>query len=107
MPIAPVGGRIFTPPIASPTASSPIGAAAATTGTQPASFGDAVVGALENLNAQQTQADQLATRAATGDLTDVHDYMIAATQANLATELTVAVRNKAVEAFTEIMRMQV
>ena len=33
--------------------------------------------------------------------------MIAATQAQLATELTVAVRNKALESFNEIMRMQV
>ena len=32
---------------------------------------------------------------------------IAATQASLATELTVAVRNKAVEAFNDIMRMQI
>ncbi len=32
--------------------------------------------------------------------------MIAATQAKVATELTVAVRNKAIEAFQEIMRLQ-
>ena len=62
---------------------------------------------LENLQAVQSTADNLAVKAATGDLTDVHDYMIAATQASLATQLTVAVRNKAVDAFNEIMRMQV
>jgi flagellar hook-basal body complex protein FliE len=33
--------------------------------------------------------------------------MIASTQASLATELTVAVRNRAVESFQEIMRMQI
>ncbi len=55
----------------------------------------------------QTNADSLAVQAATGDLTNVHDYMIAATEASLATELTVAVRNKAVEAFNQIMNMGV
>jgi flagellar hook-basal body complex protein FliE len=46
-------------------------------------------------------------QAATGDLQDVHDYTIAATKAQLATELTVAIRNKAVESFNDIMRMPV
>ena len=70
-------------------------------------FGNAVGNALDSLEKVQANADDLATKAATGDLTDVHDYMIAATQASLATELTVAVRNKAVEAFNDILRMQV
>jgi flagellar hook-basal body complex protein FliE len=70
-------------------------------------FGQTVVDALENLEKVQDKADGLAVNAATGDLSDVHDYMIAATEASVQTELTVAVRNKAVEAFTEIMRMQV
>ena len=62
---------------------------------------------LDKLQAAQATADNLAAQAATGDLNDVHDYMIAANEASLATELTVAVRNKAVEAFNEIMRMQI
>lgn len=71
-----------------------------------AGFGDMVTGAMESLDALHGSADSLAIQAATGDLTDVHEYTIAATQAELATQLTVAVRDKAVEAFTDIMRMQ-
>jgi flagellar hook-basal body complex protein FliE len=72
-----------------------------------AGFGDMVARALQNVQQTHASADSLAQAAATGNATDVHDYMIAATQANLATELTVAVRNKAVEAFNDIMRMQI
>jgi flagellar hook-basal body complex protein FliE len=61
---------------------------------------------LQNVQAAQHEADNLAVQAATGSLTDVHDYLVASTQAALATQLTVALRNKAVEAFNEIMRMQ-
>jgi len=70
-------------------------------------FGSVIVDALEGLQATQKHADSLAVKASTGDLNDVHDYMIAAAEASLATEFTVAVRNRAVEAFNEIMRMQV
>ena len=44
-------------------------------------------------------------QAVTGTLSNPHDYMIAATEASLNTQMTVAVRNKALEAFNEIMRM--
>jgi flagellar hook-basal body complex protein FliE len=69
-------------------------------------FAAAMAQGLQSVQALQQGADQLSVQAATGQLTDVHDYMIAATQAQVATELTVAVRNKAIEAFQEIMRMQ-
>jgi len=81
------------------------GAAGAVSGTQ--GFGQSLVKALDGLQGAQAKADGLAVQAATGDLTNVHDYMIAATEASLATELTVAVRNKAVEAFNQIMNMAV
>jgi flagellar hook-basal body complex protein FliE len=70
-------------------------------------FGDVVVKALDGLQSVQGNADSLAVKAATGDLTDVSNYTIAASQANLATDFTVALRDKAVEAFQSIMGMQV
>jgi flagellar hook-basal body complex protein FliE len=54
----------------------------------------------------QSTSNELAIKAVTGDLDDVHDYTVASSEAKLALELTAAVRNKAVDAFTEIMRMQ-
>jgi flagellar hook-basal body complex protein FliE len=76
------------------------------TGTGKA-FGSMVLDGLDKLERVQDTSDQLAVKAATGDLNAIHDYTIAATEANVTTQLTVAVRNKAVEAFNEIMRMQV
>jgi flagellar hook-basal body complex protein FliE len=72
-----------------------------------AGFGALMTQGLERLEGLHDTSDALAVQAATGDLRDIHDYMIASTQSSVATELTVAVRNKAVEAFSEIMRMQV
>lgn len=64
-----------------------------------------VLGGIDQLQQMQATASDLAVQAVTGQLEDVHDYTIAASQASLAIELTAAVRNKAVEAFNEIMRM--
>jgi flagellar hook-basal body complex protein FliE len=84
--------------------------ATATTGTQAAGGGDfasVLSSSLDQLQATQTNADNLAQQAATGDLTDVSDYMIASNEASLATQTVVALKNQAVSAFNEIMRMQV
>ena len=100
MTVAPVG------PVSIPVVAPITPPDGAPTGTSGASFGDQLAQGLNALQQSHLKADDLAAQAATGDLLDVHDYMIAATEASLATQLTVAIRNKAVDAFNEIMRMQ-
>ena len=109
--IPPIGSALANVGAITPTVpTAPTAPTAAADGTAAASssgFGDALAKAVDNLDATQAKSDNLAVKAATGNLTDVHDYTIASTEATLTTELTVAVRNKAVDAFNEIMRMQV
>ena len=99
MTVSPVGFTPIMPPVVAPSTS------AATTATSGQNFATTLANGLENVQGLQNNADALAVEAATGQLTDVHQYTIAATKAQLATELTVAIRNKAVEAFNEIMKM--
>jgi len=75
-------------------------------GAAGATNNNAFANALDGLQAAQDNADGLAVQAATGSLVDVHNYTIAATESQLMTDLTVAVRDRAVESFNEIMRMQ-
>lgn len=97
-----VGAAAPLGPLA-PVAPAPAaGAAGATSGT---GFADTLSSVVDHLSAVQQNADSLATQVATGTLQNPHDYLIAATEASLTTQMTVAVRNKALEAFNEIMRM--
>ncbi len=61
---------------------------------------------LQSVQASQGKADDLALKVADGTLSDPAQYTMAANEASLGLQLTLAVRNKAVEAFQEIMRMQ-
>ena len=70
-----------------------------------ADFAGAVTNSLGQLEQLDRTSAGKAVQAATGTLSDVQDYVIAATQAQLATQLTTTVRNKALDAFNEIMRM--
>ncbi|TDN42865.1 flagellar hook-basal body complex protein FliE [Curtobacterium flaccumfaciens] len=80
----------------------------ATTGT--GATGDGFAASLGNAvdGLQQLQSDSktLALKAVTGNLDDIHDATIASTRAQVTLELVAAVRNKGVDAFNEIMRMQ-
>ncbi|MFI7585867.1 flagellar hook-basal body complex protein FliE [Spongisporangium articulatum] len=81
------------------------GAANQAAATRGADFAKSIESSLNNVAQLDQTAQNKAISAATGDLTDVHDYVIAATQAQVATELTTTVRNKALDSFNEIMRM--
>ena len=89
-------GAAGATPFVPPTFSGPSGAGGA-------GFSDA----LKGVTGLTGTADSLAQGVATGTLTDVHQFTAAAAKAQLGVELTVAVRNRAVEAYQEIMRMQV
>jgi flagellar hook-basal body complex protein FliE len=69
-------------------------------------FGSMLNNAITNLSNQETQVDQLNTRFISGDLPDVHQLTIATEKASLGLELTLQVRNKIIEAYQDVMRMQ-
>lgn len=71
------------------------------------SFKDTIKKAVRGVNELQNQADNMAQKLATGDLEDVHEAMLAMNKAKTAFDFTVTVRNKALEAYQEIMRMQI
>jgi flagellar hook-basal body complex protein FliE len=70
------------------------------------SFGNVLGRGLQQVENLDTTAQTKAIGAATGDLNDVHDYVIAAVQAQTAVELTTTLRNKALESFQQIIGMQ-
>ncbi|GIF11050.1 flagellar hook-basal body complex protein FliE [Actinoplanes teichomyceticus] len=61
---------------------------------------------LESVQDAQDKASDLAVQVANGTLQDPAQYTMAANEASLGLQMTLAIRNKAVEAFQEIMRMQ-
>lgn len=82
------------------------GTDAAGASTSAGDFGSMLAKGIGQVESAQNNADSLAVKAATGDLTDIHDYTIAATQASLMTELATTIRTKGVDAFNQIMGMQ-
>ncbi|RNE66683.1 flagellar hook-basal body complex protein FliE [Cryobacterium tepidiphilum] len=74
--------------------------------TDGSAFGASLGGAVDGLQQLESTSNQLAVAAVTGDLTDIHAATIAASRAQVTLELVAAVRNKGVDAFNEIMRMQ-
>lgn len=71
------------------------------------SFAHELEKGIKAVNANQVNADRMATELASGKTGNIHETMLAATQAELSFNLMVQVRNKALEAYNEIMRMPV
>lgn len=75
-------------------------------GTGAVGFADALTSAVDGAQAAQSESKTLALQAITGDLNDIHQAMLASSRAAVTLELVATVRNKGVDAFNEIMRMQ-
>jgi len=70
------------------------------------SFKDLLAKAFEKVNSYQIEYDDVLRKIAAEEI-NVHEIMIAAEKARLSLELAIQVRNKAIEAYQEIMRMQI
>ncbi len=71
------------------------------------SFNQMVKTALDSIKETQQLADRSVTDLAAGQPVELHDVMLNVEQANLAFQLALQVRNKLIEAYQEILRMQV
>ncbi len=71
------------------------------------SFADTLKDAVQNVNQMQQTADVKMQEIATGKNHNIPEVMIAAEKADISLKLMVAVRNKIIEAYQEIMKMQV
>ena len=69
-------------------------------------FSDALAKGIQQVSDLEHHADALIQDVATGGPTKVHEVMIANSQSALAVDLLVQVRDRGLEAYQEIMRMQ-
>ncbi|GAV22558.1 flagellar hook-basal body complex protein FliE [Carboxydothermus pertinax] len=63
--------------------------------------------ALDKVNEKQLNSEQVTQDFLAGKVDDIHQVLILAQEAKLSLELAVEVRNKIVEAYQEISRMQI
>lgn len=86
--------------------SSPILPSTAGQGGAPAPFSDLMTDAIGQVNQLEDQAHTAVEGLMTGSGVDVHQAMIATQKASMAFELALAVRNKAVQAYQQVIGMQ-
>lgn len=70
-------------------------------------FADLIKTSIASINAKQVEADKAAVNLASGQNSNIHEVMIKMEEAEISLRLMVQMRNKVVEAYQEIMRMQV
>ena len=108
-PLPPITGLASMPFMSSGPIGAADGAGSATQAATAADSGFAGVlsSAISGLNTEMVGSEHLAERAATGQLADPTVALVAVEKADLAFNTAVQVRNKLVEGWQEISRMQV
>lgn len=77
------------------------------TATAGASFKDTVKSFLSDVNDKVTTSDTLSQDLATGKTHDINKVVTSVEEANLALQFTMSIRNKLLDAYQEVSRMQV
>lgn len=72
-----------------------------------ASFGESLTQAIADVNALQNEAGKAVDRMVSGEATDLHEVMIAVEKARTSFDLLMEIRNKAIDVYREMMRIQV
>ncbi len=62
---------------------------------------------LNSLNQSQDNSDALIQKLAAGEDVDVHQVMIASEQADISMRVAIAIRDRLVDSYREVMRMSV
>lgn len=70
-------------------------------------FKDFLHGAIDKLNTYENEANRMGEMLATGEVDNIHEVMIASQKAEIALQFAIEVKNKVMDAYKEIMRMQV
>lgn len=84
-----------------------MGASALKTSAGSLGFQQMFADAVSKTNGLQQAADLKQRQLVAGEVENIHDVMIAMEKASLAFSLTLQVRNKVIEAYQEVMRMQI
>ncbi|QNG58779.1 flagellar hook-basal body complex protein FliE [Bacillus sp. PAMC26568] len=75
--------------------------------TQQTNFSQVLKQSIEEVNSMQIKSDEMTSALAAGKNVELQDVMIAAEKASVTLLTTIEIRNKAVEAYQEMMRMQI
>ncbi len=70
-------------------------------------FGETLNQAIRDVNSLQNEAGSAVNRMISGEAVDLHEVMVAAEKAKTSFDLLMEIRNKAIDTYRELMRMQV
>ena len=73
---------------------------------QAAEFSQMLASSLNTVNSLQAERETMVASFASGENQNVHELMISLQKASLAMNMTAAVRNKVMEAYRELTRLQ-
>jgi flagellar hook-basal body complex protein FliE len=92
-----ISPSLFTEPVKGPKANE----------TGGPSFSETISSFIKDVDQLERDAAEAIEKLVTGEATDLHEVMVAVEKAGVSFDLLMEIRNKMLEAYREIMRMQV